>query len=493
MTTEPREADVLDTPEAGPATIRGGALRALAHGIGVVLAFASAPLLVRHLGVGDFGVYVLIGSIVGVAGGVLDAGLLTIAQREYVARSGADRDRTMAHIVGLRLVLMSSAAAAATLFALAAGYDSTVVLGTIVAGVALFIASGQHVFSTPLSARLRFGATTAIEVTGQVLTVALIVTLVLLDAGVLAFVAVSIPVSFLALVITTRLVRGDIPLRPAFDRRAWWELVKDTLPFAAAAAITAVYYRLALIVLSLVETKLETGYFATAVRISDIVGVLPGLVLSAAFPVMTRAATDEDDARFGYQVGRVIEVAFLIGLGLLLAFELGAPIAVDVIAGDEGEPATAVLRTLAPGIVFSWIAVACAFALLGMKRYTSVLVANATALVVSLTLVLVLAPSLGGSGAALAAAVAEGVLAVAMVVQLRRAKPSVRLPWRAVLPALALAGVGASALLLPAPAVVQTVVGLGIYAGGLLLFRRVPEEVFEAFPFTRAWAARRTS
>lgn len=492
-TSEQRPADILDTREAGPATIRGGALRAFAHGVGVVLAFISAPLLVRHLGIEDFGRYVVIGSIVAIAGGVVDAGLLTIAQREYVARRGEDRDRTMSYLVGLRLLLMSIAVVGSFLFALVAGYDSTIVAGTLIAGASLFIAAGQHVFSTPLTANLRFTATTVIDVSVQVLTVVLIVALIVADAGLLAFVAVGIPVSLLSLTITTRLVRGEIPLKPRFNRRAWWELVKDTLPFAAAAAITAVYYRLALIVLSLIETNLETGYFATAVRISDVAGALPGLVLSAAFPVFTRAATSDDDVRFGYSVGRVLEVALLIGLGLVVLFEIGAPLAVEVVAGDKGEPAVPVLRALAPGIVFSWLAVASAFALLGMRRYTSVLVANAMALVVSLVGVLALAPSLGGRGAAWSAVVAELVLAAMMTFQLVRAKRVVKLPWRALPAALALAGLASLAVLLPVPVIAQLVVAGVVYAGGLLLFKRVPEEVLEALPVSRAWGARRTS
>ena len=47
------ETDVLRAPTAGGKVIRGGAFRAGGHAVGVVIATATAVLLLRHLGVVD--------------------------------------------------------------------------------------------------------------------------------------------------------------------------------------------------------------------------------------------------------------------------------------------------------------------------------------------------------------------------------------------------------------------------------------------------------
>ena len=49
--------DVLRTGEAGGMVIRGGLLRGIGYGVGILLGAATSVLLLRHLGVEDFGRY----------------------------------------------------------------------------------------------------------------------------------------------------------------------------------------------------------------------------------------------------------------------------------------------------------------------------------------------------------------------------------------------------------------------------------------------------
>ena len=98
----PSAADLLDTPEAGGAAIRGGALRLAGYGGGVVFALASVPLHVRHLGVVDFGQYTLVLSIIAMVQGLTEGGLQAIGVREYSVLSKAERDLMMRRLLALR-------------------------------------------------------------------------------------------------------------------------------------------------------------------------------------------------------------------------------------------------------------------------------------------------------------------------------------------------------------------------------------------------------
>src|SRR5215208_5639141 len=55
MPAGPPANDLLDTAAAGPAAVRGGAVRAVGYIAGVVMSIAGAALLFRHLGVDDGG------------------------------------------------------------------------------------------------------------------------------------------------------------------------------------------------------------------------------------------------------------------------------------------------------------------------------------------------------------------------------------------------------------------------------------------------------
>ena len=85
-------SDALDRPAAGGRALRGGTVRTVGYLVGMGLLAATAPLLVRHLGLVEFGRYVTILTIVTLAGGLTELGINQLALRELSAeatRSGA--------------------------------------------------------------------------------------------------------------------------------------------------------------------------------------------------------------------------------------------------------------------------------------------------------------------------------------------------------------------------------------------------------------------
>ncbi len=479
--------DVLDTPQAGPAAIRGSALRVGAFGISTVLALASAPLLFRHLGLVDFGLYVLVNTVIGLVGGVTDAGLGSIAQREFVQRSGADRREVMRSLLGLRLALTVPAIGAGVAFVAIAGYGETLVAGAALAGAGSVLGAVQGMLLTPLVSQLRFGLTTAIDLARQVLVVGSMVALVLADAPLLPFLAIGIPVNALLLVVTAVLARGTMPLVPGFDRERWKPLLRGTLTFAAATAVTAVYFRVALVILSLFATEVETGYYATAYRILEVILAIPALLVSSAFPVLSRAA-EQDPERLAYAVRRILEVCVLVGAWFLLCIELGAPVAIRLIAGDEAEPAIDVLRVQGVAVVATFVVVACAFPLLSLHRHAELLWANLAALVGSVTLSLVLAPLAGAEGVAAATVVAEAILAAGMALLLRRARRQLAFPVHVLPAVLAASAVGCAAFLISGHDILRLVVATVLYFGVLQLLGVLPAEIREALRLRRVTA-----
>lgn len=477
--------DVLDTPEAGPAAIRGSALRVVAFAVSTALALATVPLLFGHLGIVVFGQYVLVNTIVGLVGGVTDAGLGSIAQREYVQRSGADRRHVMRSLLGLRLALTVPAVGVGVAFVAVAGYGATLTAGTALAGAGSVLGAVQGMLLTPLVSQLRFGLTTGLDLARQVLVVGLMVTLVVADAPLLAFLAIGIPVNAVLLALTVVLVRGTMPLAPGFDRARWAPLLRGTLTFAAATAVTAVYFRVALVILSLFTSGVETGYYATAYRILEVILAIPALLVSSAFPVLSRAA-EQDEARLAYAVGRILEVSVLLGAWFLLCIEIGAPVAIRLIAKDEAEPAIDVLRIQGVAVVATFIVVACAFPLLSLHRHAELLWANLAALLGSVTLSLVLAPLAGAEGVAAATVAAEVILAAGMAILLRRARRRLSFPVHVLPAVLAASAVGCASFAISGHDILRLVVATVLYFGVLQVLGVLPVEIREALRVRRA-------
>ncbi len=478
---QPSPAHLLDLPTAGGRVIRGSVLRVAAYFAGMLLGVVGAALMTRHLGVADFGRYITVVSVISVAAGLTEAGLLNIGVREYSIREGEPRERLLRNLLGIRLVVTGVGTAVAVGFSAAAGYTSQMIVGTLFLGVALVATTLQQTVGIPLSSELRLGWLSVLDLLRQLATVVGIVALVLAGAGLLPFFAVQLPVALGVLGLTVLLVRGRGSLRPSFARAEWANIRQAVLPYAVANAVGVLYGYLAIIVLSLVSSANETGYFGAAFRVFLVLAGIPALLVASAFPIVARAARD-DHARLAYANQRLWDISLIVGTGIALAAAVGAPVAIDLIAGSGFDPSVDVLRVQAAALLPSFVLGVWGFALLALARYRSILLANAVALLASATITLALAPSFGAFGASFATLAGDTCLAVAYGIALMRPNPEFRVSLDLV-PRVALAsGIGATSLLIPGiPNMATLALAATAYLVVLIVLRAIPHEIWEAF------------
>lgn len=473
---------MLDTPAAGGLIVRGGALRFASY-IGVVaLSVVAAALLTRHLGVVRFGEYTTVISLVGVISAVTDAGMSNLGTREFTLRSGEDREGLMRDLLGLRVSLTLVGVLIAAGFAVAAGYDAARIAGAIVAALSVVALVFQHTLSIPLSTALRIGTLSLLDLARQAITVVLIVLLIAAGAGLLPLLAVALAVNLLLLLPAGALVRGQISIRPSFHVRRWKALLSLTVAFSLATAANTLYLYAAQIVTSIVASAHQSGLFAASFRVFIVIATIPGILVGGAFPVLARAARD-DPARLGYALKRTVEVSSIIGAAALIGAVTGAPFIIKVVAGSEFAGAVTPLRIEGLALLASFLMAGWGFALLALHRHRELLLANLAALAVSAVLTLTLAGTHGATGAAIASACGETVLAALYLAGLVRSHPELRTPLEVPVK-VALATIPA---LLPAfatglPAIVPPLLGLAVFAVLLLLLRAIPEELYELLP-----------
>jgi O-antigen/teichoic acid export membrane protein len=472
--------DILDTPEAGPRVIRGSIVRVGGYIFGVLFGVASSALMFRHLGVVDTGRYVTVLALIAIVGGVSDLGLTGVGVREYTVRSGADRAHFLRSLIGMRLVFTLAGVALAVCFALATDYTHEMVVGTALAGAGYLIFIYVQALSTPLQAQLRLGWITLIQLFSQVGQAIGTAVLVLAGAGLVAFLSLQIPVMIPLAVLTAWLVHRYTPLAPAFDLAAWRALMRDILPYAAAVVLAVLYFRFAAILVSILSTPRETGYFAVAFRVVDTLTLIPPLLVSSAFPVLARAARD-DEQRLDYAVTRLTQGMLIAGVWLGLSLVVGAELAVDVVAGPGFGPSVEVLQLMAPALVGNFLVATWGYALLSLRMHREILICNLVALIVAAGLGIPLIDAHGAKGGAISLTIAELSLAASYGVALIRARPAiakaaVTLPGLLLAVALALA----AGLIPGLPALPALVISTIVYGAVLVATRAVPWEIRHA-------------
>lgn len=483
MTVEGSKAteqpDVLASPEAGRLAIRGGVLRVGGYVGGIALALVSTPLLARHLGVEDFGRYVTVLSLIAIVALISDAGLTVVGLREYAARDAAARTRLVRNLVGLRALIAALGAAAATAFALAAGYSGAMVVGTVLVGVGLVFTVVQQAYTVPLQMDLRFGLVTALDLIRQALTVLAIVALVLAGAGLVEFLAIPVPVAFAVAVATMLAIRRRAVVRPAFDWDEWRYLTREALPVAVASTIGSFFYRIAIIMMSVLATAEQTGFFSASFRVVEAIIMVPGLVVAAAFPIVARAAHD-DHERLAYSLQRLFDIGVILGAWTAVCVVLGAGPIMAFVGGSDFDPAEPVLRVQGIALASSYLVAVWASGLWALREQRALAWANVVGVGTAAGLTAALIPRFGALGAAIAMTIAEVLLAAIYAFVLTRNRPNLR-PSLTVVPKTLAAAAPALALwLAPLPDVLDVVLATALFYVVLLALRGVPAELVNA-------------
>ncbi len=464
--------------------MRGGLVRGVGFAISTALGLATAILLLRHLGVVDFGRYATVMAVIGIVGGITDAGLTAVGSREIsVARTAAERAELLNNLLLLRVLGASLGAVAAVGFTAVAGYDGVVIAATAIGGVGIVLISAQSMLTVPIWVGLRIVSLTALEVLRNLLTLAGVAVLVFAGAGLLAFFGVQLLVAVVLIPTTLLLARVGVRFTAGVRRDVIVRLLRDTLPLAVAFAMSVVYFRVLVVLVSLLSTEAQTGLFGTSFRIFEMLLGLPALILSVALPLLS-VAGDEDDSRLRSALQSMTEASLLIAALLVVGIAILAEPGIRLIGGEEYVGAASVLRIQALALIPLFLVQTWQLGLIAGRAQRALAVANGLALVLVLVLGLALVPSGGAEAAAWVAVVAEIALALFLWIALHRmgtaGAPSLRVAWKVA----AAAGLAAAAgYLLRDSAVIGACVAAVVFAAVAFATRAVPADLYYALGF----------
>jgi len=408
--------DILDAPSAGHQVIRGTAARTAGHFVGLGLLLIAAPLLTRHLGVTDYGSYVVVGSLITIAMIFADGGLGTAAVTEYAVRDTSGRRSLMEALVAARLVTSAVAGAGVVLFALVAGYERVLVIGTALGAVGLVLTMLQQTYVIPLGAALRLELTTALGILRQAITVMGILLLIAAGAGLLAFFVIPIPVGLVVLATTLLAVRRYGGLRPKINRGEWRYLLRE-LPAAATSLAGALFYRIAIVMTSLIATAQQTGYFGVSLQVVEVFITVAVIIGGSALPILARAA-DNDRQRLAFAFRQLFDVSVMLGLGTAFVLVVGAKPIIAFIGGPEFAPAVPVLKIQGLAVALTFLVMLFAYMLWALRARRQLVVCNVAGVCAAVVLIAVLVPLREARGAAIAMLISEFFLASCLAVAL---------------------------------------------------------------------------
>ena len=462
---QPASSDVLAGPEVGKRVVHGGLQRTIGFAAVNLITAAAAVLLLRHLGVANFGRYGTVMALLTIVQGVSDAGLSLTGSRELSMRqTGAERQELLAHLIALRIILSAAGILFAIGVSVAAGYTTTMVQGTAVAGAGIFILSVQGALLLPLAVELQNLKLAVNDVLRQLVLAVCFVVLSLAGASLLPFFAAQLAAALVVLLVTPFMVRREHLVRPRWVARELRALGTATLPLAIYGTLAVVYFRVLVILMSVLEpSALQVGYYVTSERVIEIFLGLPMMLVGVVLPVLSVSSRD-DTARLQYVNFRMTQTMALIGVLLAVIIGTGARPILLVLGGRQYLAAADVLRIQGLALITVFVSSAWNTTLIGMGRTRALAICSAIGVVAVAIFGGAFIPIWHARGAAIAAVIADVILCAAIYAFVRRAgaarafraSPFVRIALCAV-PGVVIAAFS------PLPAAINCVIATGAY------------------------------
>jgi O-antigen/teichoic acid export membrane protein len=482
------EADtVLADAHVSRRVVRGGGVRIAGFALVNLMGALGSAVLLRHLGVVDYGRYGTVISLMAIAGGIADAGLTVTGSRELARRApGPERRRLLGAILGIRIALSVAFVFVGLALGIAAGYDHQMLLGVVLVGLGAVLVAGQATVLLPLVVTMRNGRVAVSDLVKQAILLAGIVALALAGSGVVGFFALQIAIGLGALALVPILGEREDLAAPRWSLHEWREVATTALPVAAALVLTVVYVRLLVVMTSILSDDVQTGLFVTSARIMEMLAGLPLLISGVVLPVATVAARD-DRGRLDYVLGRTTETSLLLGGLIAIVLVLGAKPLTLLLGGSAFADAAPVLRTQAPAIVTIFLVQSWITFLIADGRQRDVVLCVGLGLVALVVAGVALIGPYGARGAAASAVIADVVYAGAAYVAIRRlpGRPVALhgrflVRWLAIV-AIALGAGVASGL----PDALAAILAAAVFVSLAALARLVPIDFYTAIPRPR--------
>jgi O-antigen/teichoic acid export membrane protein len=464
-------------------------------------------ILTNYLGRAGFGEYITVYEFLAFFAIAADFGIFQIAVRE-ITNNPKQRAKIFSNILSIRAIfsIIAMCAAIIAVFCIPKYTDTNIPIGVVIAAITTFLDLIFGTISSLLQIEMKMERTVLALVLGKLVALAwmsIIIFYWLPQNPAMGFFQILIAGIFgnsLQLIIIWLTARKLEKIFFGFDFDFWKKVLLKTLPYGAAILLATIYFRIDVILLSLLLPKKianeQVGLYGVAMRIVENLQMISIFFLNSALPTFTRFFRDSKK-----KIRNSLQMAFdfllLVGLpivsgGIVLAYPIIALVAAPEFLSDfkiNFLGSDVALQILLAAMLIAFLGNLFGYILLAAGRQIKLLWVSGIAVIFNLISNFFVIPQFGFRGAALTSVVSEilvCVLGFYFVYQFIKMRFQLKIFGKAMLSAIIMAAVvkslepvffnffgGNKSLLILIP------VGGLVYLGGLILLRAVPKETLK--------------
>jgi O-antigen/teichoic acid export membrane protein len=367
--------------------------------------------LARYLGTVGFGKFSFVFAYLAFFGIITDLGFQTILVRE-MSHDASTAPKLIGNAYFIRLILTVLAVLLSMIVIPFMSYPADTTTYVYIAAFTLLFISFSDFYATIFQANLKMEYRVIAKLAFKIISASLILWIIF-SHGTLMQVIIALVFSEMVKTLISFLFSRKL-VRPRFeiDFELWRYLFKESLPIALAGVIFIIYFRIDVVMLSMMQGDAPVGIYSAAYKLSEPLSLIPIALLTSMFPIMAASLkTSEERLIKIYRL--CVRYLFIIILPIAIGTTILADKIIFLVYGAEFYGSATALQILIWALVFTSAGYVLTNLLISIgkqKRYTSSMVLCAIA---NVTLNFILIPIMSYNGAAIATVATNAVLFIA--------------------------------------------------------------------------------
>ncbi|MHA2336500.1 MAG: flippase [Candidatus Hodarchaeales archaeon] len=340
----------------------------LGDGVTLSLDFIVGVSLARYLGVAGYGVYSFVIGYLFFFRVLITLGINKILIRE-ISRDNTLTAKTIGNMLITRTILSLFAIFLSILVINLLKYPNDTKILVYIISFTLLFRAAELTITSAFSASLKMKYYVIGRITGKILLVILVLTIILFK-GTLAYVFISLLISsFLSFSMTLIFYKRFFPLKLNLDFLHSKKILKESIIIVPAIFFQAIYFRTDIILLSLMKTTTEVGYYSAAFKLIEILNVFPMALMTSMFPLFSKYFFDSKDL-FEKSFEQSLRLMLLLGLPIAVGTTIFSENIISIIFGNIFLPSSGALSILIWAELFIFINIVFVNLLISMRRHS---------------------------------------------------------------------------------------------------------------------------
>ncbi|WP_407281983.1 flippase [Methanolobus sp. WCC1] len=251
-----------------------------------IISFFTVMYLVRYLGAEAYGKYAFAFAYISFFTIISDLGLHTILVRE-TSRKHEIKEK----ILGNAILISSILSIIAFLLAIVSTDIQNIPLDTkniiSIAGLSLLLgAISPYGVIYEISFKMKYSV--LFSLVSRIFLLAAVLTVIYMDIGILWLVFVTVFAdaihSFLMFIFSKKIIKPSFKI----DFNLWKRLLKESLPLALSSFFIIIFFRIDVIMLSMMKGDYDVGIYSSAFRLTEAVLFIPSTFMISMYPLLSQ-------------------------------------------------------------------------------------------------------------------------------------------------------------------------------------------------------------